>query len=82
MNKKKLLHIIMSRLGENWCESMVNKDGKACAWTDSEVAANALTEILYDLGCEELHASDSNSPDYRRDDSVVDGCWRASFTEI
>ena len=51
MNKKKLLHIIMSSLTEDWCCSGVDGDEKAYAWTDSEIAADALTEILYDLGC-------------------------------
>lgn len=45
MNKKKLLRIIMSILTGNWCCSDVNRDGKACTWTDSEIAADALTEI-------------------------------------
>lgn len=82
MNKKRLLHIIMSNLHENWCSSTVNKDGKVCAWTDSEIAANALTEILYDLGCEEFYTSGSEKAEYRRDDLVINGCWRASFTEM
>ena len=82
MNKKKLLHIIMSNLHENWCSSTVNSGGKACAWTDSEIAANALTEILNDLGYEEQNVSGSKSADYRRDDLVLDGVWGASFIEL
>lgn len=82
MNKKKLLHIIMSSLTENWYCSDVDKNGKAYAWTDSEIAADTLTEILYDLGCEEFHELNSKRPDYRRDNIVIDGCWRALFTEM
>ena len=82
MNKKKLLHIIMSSLTENWCCSGVDGVEKAYAWTDSEIAADALTEILYDLGCEEFHELNSKRPDYRRDNIVIDGCWRAVFTEM
>ena len=66
MNKKKLLHIIMSSLTENWCCSGVDGDEKAYAWTDSE----------------EFHELNSKRPDYRRDNIVIDGCWRAVFTEM
>ena len=82
MNKGKLLHTIMSNLCENWCSSTVTSGGKACAWTDSEIAANALTEILYDLGYEEQNTSGSKNADYRRDDLVLDGLWGASFIEL
>lgn len=47
MNKKKLLHIIMSRLGDNWCNSGVGRNEKAYAWTKNKAAADALTEILH-----------------------------------
>lgn len=82
MNKKKLLHIIMSNLHENWKDSTVNGQGKACAWTNNEIAANALTEILNDLGCKEMHTSDSKKPDYRRDNYVIEGIYVASFIEM
>ena len=49
MNKKKLMHILMRSLKENWCSVNIDKNGKVSAWTDSEIAANALTEILYDI---------------------------------
>lgn len=82
MNKKKLLHIIMSRLVDNWCDSGVNRNEKAYAWTDSEIAADALTEILYDLGCQEFHEKDAVNPDYKREDIVIEGIWCASFEEL
>lgn len=82
MNKKKLMHILMRSLKENWCSVGIDKNGKAYAWTDSEIAADALTEILYDIGLEEYHDPDAKNPDYRRDDIVIDGCWRASFDEL
>lgn len=82
MNKKKLMHILMRSLKENWCSVAINKNGKVSVWTDSEIAANALTEILYDIGLEEYHDPDAKNPDYRRDDIVIDGCWRASFDEL
>lgn len=82
MNKKRLLHIIMSNLHENWCKSGVGKNEKAYAWTDSEIAANALTEILYDLDCEEFTTSGSEKADYRRENIVVEGCWLYSFVEM
>ena len=70
-----LLWVVLLRTG-------VDGDEKAYAWTDSEIAADALTEILYDLGCEEFHELNSKRPDYRRDNIVIDGCWRAVFTEM
>lgn len=82
MNKKKLMHILMRSLKENWCSVNINKNGKVTAWTDSEIAANALTEILYDIGLEEYHDPNTKNPDYRRDDIVINGCWRASFDEL
>ena len=82
MNKKKLMHILMRSLKENWCSVNIDKNGKVSAWTDSEIAANALTEILYDIGLEEYHNPYAKNPDYRRDDIVIDGCWRASFDEL
>ena len=82
MNKKKLMHILMRSLKENWCSVNINKNGKVTAWTDSEIAANALTEILYDIGLEEYHDPDAKNPDNRRDDIVINGCWRASFDEL
>lgn len=82
MNKKKLMHILMRSLEENWCSVNIDKNGKVSAWTDSEIAADALTEILYDIGLEEYHNPDAKNPDYRRDDIVIDGCWRASFDEL
>lgn len=82
MNKKKLMHILMRSLKENWCSVNIDKNGKVSAWTDSEIAANALTEILYDIGLEEYHDPYAKNPDYRRDDIVIDDCWRASFDEL
>lgn len=82
MNKKKLMHILMRSLKENWCSVNIDKNGKVSAWTDSEIAANALTEILYDIGLEEYHDPYAKNPNYRRDDIVIDGCWRASFDEL
>ena len=72
----------MRSLEENWCSVNIDKNGKVSAWTDSEIAADALTEILYDIGLEEYHNPDAKNPDYRRDDIVIDGCWRASFDEL
>lgn len=82
MNKKKLMHILMMSLKENWCSVNIDKNGKVSAWTDSEIAADALTEILYDIGLGEYHDPDTKNPDYRRDDIVINGCWRASFNEL
>lgn len=82
MNKKRLMHIVLMSLKENWCSSIVDKNGKAIVWTDSEIAADSLTEILYDLGLEEFHDPDTKMPDYRRDDIIIEGCWRALFTEL
>ena len=82
MNKKKLLHIIMSRLGDNWCNSGVGRNEKAYAWTKNKTAADALTEILHDLACKELHEENVVNPDYKREDIVIEGIWCASFEEL
>lgn len=82
MNKKKLMHILMRSLEGNWCSVNIDKNGKVSAWTDSEIVADALTEILYDIGLKEYHDPDAKNPDYRRDDIVINGCWQASFDEL
>ena len=82
MNKKKLLHIIMSRLGDNWCNSGVGRNEKAYAWTKNKAAADALTEILHDLCCKEFHEENVVNPDYKRDDIFIGESWYASFDEL
>lgn len=80
MDKKKLLHEILTNLDENWCGCIVD-DGKAYTWTDSEIAADALTEILYDLGFE-VQKLDNPKADYIRTDIIKDGLWYANFVEL
>ena len=44
--------MIMSCLYNNFLTSGIGDNGKAYAETDSEIAAEALEEVLYDLGYE------------------------------
>ena len=50
LNEKEVLFWILTNLKWNWKESGTLENGKPYAVTDSEIAADALTEILYDLG--------------------------------
>lgn len=82
LNKKEVLFYILTNLKWNWKESGTLESGKPYAITDSEIAANALTEILHDLGFEEESDPAATFPDYRRTDSTITGTWLAKFEEI
>lgn len=82
LNKKEVLFYILTNLKWNWKESGTLESGKPYAITDSEIVADALTEILYDLGFEEESDPDATFPDYRRTDSTITGTWLARFEEI
>lgn len=82
LNKKEVLFYILTNLKWNWKESGTLESGKPYAITDSEVAADALTEILHDLGFEEESDPDATFPDYRRTDSTITGTWLAKFEEV
>lgn len=82
LNKKEVLFYILTNLKWNWKESGTREDGKPYAITDSETAADALTEILHDLGFDEESEPGVNFPDYRRTESTITGTWLAKFEEI
>ena len=83
--RNSLLSMILSCLDYNFITSGIDDNGKAFAETDSEIAADALEEILYDIGYIKLE-DDSFGEDeprqYSRNDIVEDGAWRAVFKEL
>lgn len=80
--RAKLLHCILLNIGENFYYSGESENGKAFAITDSEVAADALLETLYNLGFEEEGNPDTTEPDYRREEVFVNGFMCYKFTEL
>lgn len=70
VNDKILLKEIFRRLGHNFYE---NGQDPEIPKTDSEIAADALLETLYNMGFDEgVH--------YSREDYVNDdGCWECKF---
>lgn len=67
MNDKELIMEIFKRLDDNFYDL----DNPMVAETDSEIAADALAETLFNIGLEDL---------YEREDSIdVNGCWFARF---
>ena len=82
MNKKELMRNIILSLGQNWYKTGIDEDGKAFAWTNSEKAADALTEILYDIGCIESYDEHPTIPVYYKYVIVTNNHWRAVFREV
>lgn len=80
--RAKLLHCILLNIGENFYRSGEGEDGEAFALTESEVAADALLETLYNLGFEEEGNPDTTEPDYRREEVFVNGFLCYKFTEF
>ena len=87
INRKSFLNEIFLNLCENFCDSgyydFDNK--KAYAETDSEIAADALEEILYDLGyikLEDTSVEESEIRHYSRKDVIENGAWKAVFKEL
>lgn len=67
MSDRELIMEIFKRLDENFYDL----DDTMVAETDSEIAADALDETLFNIGLEDL---------YEREDSVDgNGCWFARF---
>lgn len=80
-----LLSMIMSCLYNNFLTSGIDDNGKAYAETDSEIAADALEEVLYDLGymkLEDISVEESEIRHYSRKDVVENGAWKAVFKEL
>lgn len=80
-----LLSMIMSCLYNNFITSGIDGNGKAYAETDSEIAADALEEILYDLGymkLEDTSIEESEIRHYSRKNVVENGAWKAVFKEL
>ena len=80
-----LLSMIMSCLYNNFLTSGIDNNGKAYAETDSEIAADALKEVLYDLGymkLEDTSVEESEIRHYSRKDVVENGAWKAVFKEL
>lgn len=67
MSDRELIMEIFKRLDNNFYDL----DDQMVAETDSEIASDALTETLFNIGLEDL---------YKREDSVDgNGCWFARF---
>ena len=80
-----LLSMIMSCLYNNFIISGIDNNEKAYAETDSEIAADALEEVLYDLGymkLEDTSMEESEIRHYSRKDVVENGAWKAVFKEL
>lgn len=80
-----LLSMIMSCLYNNFLTSGIDDNGKAYAETDSKIAADALEEVLYDLGymkLEDTSVEESEIRHYSRKDVVENGAWKAVFKEL
>lgn len=80
-----LLSMIMSCLYNNFLTSGIGDNKKAYAETDSEIAADALEEVLYDLGymkLEDTSMEESETRHYSRKDVVENGAWKAVFKEL
>lgn len=80
-----LLSMIMSCLYNNFLTSGIDDNGKAYAETDSEIAADALEEVLYDLGymkLEDTSVEESEIRHYSRKDVIENGAWKAVFKEL
>lgn len=67
MNDKELIMEIFKRLDDNFCDL----DNPMVAETDSEIAADALVETLFNTGLDDLCE--------RKDNVNADGCWIARF---
>lgn len=87
VHRKSFLNEILLNLCENFCDSgyydFENK--KAYAETDSEIAADALEEVLYDLGyikLEDTSVKESETRHYSRTDVIENGAWKAVFKEL
>lgn len=80
-----LLSMIMSCLYNNFLTSGIDDNGRAYAETDSEIAADALEEVLYYLGymkLEDTSVEESEIRHYSRKDVVENGAWKAVFKEL
>ena len=81
-NRTKILYwIIRSLDNSNFIETGLNEYGKPYAITDSEVAADSLSETLYNLGFVEKN-NDNLDGDYYRTQSFSDGFWEMKFVAM
>ena len=80
-----VLHMLLSGMQNNFCNFGVDKNGKAFCETDSEVAADALEETLYNLGyikLEDESFDDSVIRHYSRIEVYDDGLLMDKFIEL
>ncbi len=78
-NRTEILYWIIRSLDNgNFIKTGLNEDGKPYAITDSEVAADSLSETLYNLGFVERN-NDNLDGDYYRTVSSPNGLWEAKF---
>ena len=80
--KQRMLKYILTHLGDNFCASGIYSDGRAYAFTDSEIAANALEETLYNMGYEASKSFQENSEsDYVIQEQIIYGGWYKRFVQ-
>ena len=87
VNEIDVLHYIIFNLGHGSdLYGDVDDNGKAFAETDSEAAANSLSEILEALGYNEqddIYLNEDAIIHYKREDFVDEyGLWKAKFLEL
>lgn len=80
--KQKILKYILTHLGDNFCGSGIYSDGRAYAFTDSEIAANGLEETLYNMGYEASKSFRENlESDYVIQEGIQNGGWYKRFVQ-
>lgn len=82
LTKKEILYWILTNLKDNWVETGTIDGYKPYAITYSEMAADSLSEILYDLRIEEK-TEDSILGDYKKTTGIDRyGRWYTKFEEV
>lgn len=80
--KQRMLKYILTHLGDNFCGSGIYSDGRAYAFTDSEIAANGLEETLYNMGYEASKSFQENSEsDHVIQEQIINGGWYKRFVQ-
>lgn len=80
--KQEILYWIIKNLDGNFIETGITKDRKPYVITDSEIAADSLTETLYNLGFVEQN-KDNSDGDYIRIEIVSEkGFYEVKFVGI
>lgn len=80
--KQEILYWILGKLDGNFIETGITGDWKPYAITDSEIAADSLTETLYNLGFVEQN-KDNPDGDYKKIEIVSEkGFYEVKFVAM